>query len=393
MKKILLLVAFCAAFVSYGQTTVSYDFSSSGAQSGLNVSSPGVALDANIGFGSFKNSGSSNPGIFSSQLRLYQNATKGGSIIIYPSNGVIITDITINASGRTGNAGYSVDGGAIVNLSSSTAYVISGISATSQVEFFQRDSSSSNRIYVDTFNVTYTSAGPATTTLQFDPNALTVNEDAGTVDLTVSISNESATTATTADVVLTSGTASNIGNYMTQSLIFLAGSSTSQTVTVSVTDDMLAEMDEDFVFELQIIQGGDMAAAGLNNEFTLTVLEDDVVPISLPYTESFDDCANNAWVAFDEAGDDEWLCGSGSYTMNGFGGTEDIDWLITEAPVSFPAMASINQIEVTTSERFGNAINESGEFLLRYSTDYDGSGDPTTATWTDLTFDPNNTSS
>lgn len=258
MKKILLLVAFCAAFVSYGQTTVSYDFSSSGAQSGLNVSSPGVALDANIGFGSFKNSGSSNPGIFSSQLRLYQNATKGGSIVIYPSNGVIITDITINASGRTGNAGYSVDGGAVVNLSSSTSYVISGISATSQVEFFQRDSSSSNRIYVDTFDVTYMSAGPVTTTLQFDPNALTVNEDAGTVDLTVSISNESATTATTADVVLTSGTASNIGNYMTQALTFPAGSSTSQTVTVTVTDDMLAEMDENFVFELQNIQGGDM---------------------------------------------------------------------------------------------------------------------------------------
>ncbi|GAK94358.1 hypothetical protein JCM19298_1486 [Nonlabens ulvanivorans] len=79
--------------------------------------------------------------------------------------------------------------------------------------------------------------------------------------------------------------------------------------------------------------------------------------------------------------------------MNGFGGTDDIDWLITEAPVSFPVMASINQIEVTTSERFGNAVNESGEFLLRYSTNYDGSGDPTTATWTDLVFDPNNTSS
>ncbi|WP_397300208.1 T9SS type A sorting domain-containing protein [Nonlabens ulvanivorans] len=393
MKKILLLVAFCAAFVSYGQTTVSYDFSSSGAQSGLNVSSPGVALDANIGFGSFKNSGSSNPGIFSNQLRLYQNATKGGSIIIYPSNGVIITDITINASGTTGNAGYSVDGGAVVNLSSSTAYVISGISATSQVEFFQRDSSSSNRIYVDTFDVTYMSAGPSTTTLQFDPNSLIVNEDAGTVDLTVSISNESATTATTADVVLTSGTASSIGNYMTQALTFPAGSSTNQTVTVTVTDDMLVEMDENFVFELQNIQGGDSAAAGLNSQFTLTVLEDDVAPISLPYTESFDDCANNAWVAYDQAGDDEWICGSGAYTMNGFGGTEDIDWLITEVPVSFPVMASINQIEVTTSERFGNAINESGEFLLRYSTDYDGSGDPTTATWTDLVFDPNNTSS
>ncbi|MEP0480907.1 MAG: hypothetical protein ABJD23_11845, partial [Nonlabens sp.] len=132
---------------------------------------------------------------------------------------------------------------------------------------------------------------------------------------------------------------------------------------------------------------------GTNNTFALTVLEDDVAPISLPYTESFDNCSDNKWGAFDQAGDDAWICGSGDYTMNGFGGTEDIDWLITEVPVGFPTVASLNQIEVTTSERFGNNINEAGEFLLRYSTDYNGSGDPTLASWTDLVFDPNNTSS
>ena len=105
--------------VCFGQTTISYDFSDGGAVSGLNEAPGGIILDANIGFGSFKNTGSSNPGIFSSQLRLYQNATKGGSIIIYASNGVTITDIVINASDRTGPAGYTVDGGAQTNLSAS----------------------------------------------------------------------------------------------------------------------------------------------------------------------------------------------------------------------------------------------------------------------------------
>ena len=393
MKKILLLVAFCAAIISNGQTTVSYDFSSSGASTGLNSVAPGVVLDANIGFGSFKNSGSSNPGIFSSQLRLYQNASKGGSIVIYANNGVIITDVTVNASSRTGDAGFIVDSGATVNVSGGSTYSISGISGLSQVEFFQQEDGSANRVYIDTFDVTYMTAGPATTSLQFDPNSLTVNEDAGTVDLTVSISNESATAATTADVVLTSGTAGSINNYTTQSVTFPAGSSMNQIVTVTVTDDMIEELDKDFTFEIQNVLGGDMAAAGTNNTFTLTVLEDDIAPISLPYTESFDDCADNKWVAFDQAGDDSWVCGSGAYTMNGFGGTDDIDWLITEVPVDFPMTASLNQIEVITSERFGNNINETGEFLLRYSTDYNGSGDPTMATWTDLVFDPSNTSS
>nr|WP_042289258.1 Calx-beta domain-containing protein [Nonlabens ulvanivorans] len=150
------------------------------------------------------------------------------------------------------------------NSSLTILFTVNGLTATDE------------GVYFDNISIQGNPSGPLTTSIQFDPNALTVNEDAGTVDLTVSISNESATTATTVDVVLTSGTASNIGNYMTQALNFPAGSSTSQTVTVTVTDDMLAEMDEDFVFELQNIQGGDMAAAGLNSQFTLTVLEDDV---------------------------------------------------------------------------------------------------------------------
>ena len=160
MKKIYfsLLVLLTCSF-GYGQTTVTYDFSSSGAVSGINEVSPGISLDSNIGFGSFKNSGTSNPGIFSNQLRLYQNATKGGSIIIYANNGVTITDVVVNASSRTGDAGYTVDNGSQTNLTGSPTYSINGITATSQVEFFQKEAGSSNRIYVDTFSVTYTSSG------------------------------------------------------------------------------------------------------------------------------------------------------------------------------------------------------------------------------------------
>ncbi|WP_299096520.1 T9SS type A sorting domain-containing protein [uncultured Winogradskyella sp.] len=154
------LVGIFAFSLGFGQITTSYDFSSGSAVTGLNESSPGISLDANIGFGSFKNSGTSNPALNSGQLRLYQNGTKGGSIVIYANNGFAITNITINASGTTGPAGYIVDNGSQVNMPASNTYSISGINATSQVEFFQRDGSSSNRIYVDSFEVTYTSGGP-----------------------------------------------------------------------------------------------------------------------------------------------------------------------------------------------------------------------------------------
>lgn len=144
----------------WGQTTVSYDFSAVGAVTGLNEAAPGVALDANIGFGSFKNSGTVNPALNSGQLRLYQNATKGGSIKIYASNGVTITKVVVHASDRTGPAAYSVDGVGSTAISiSSGSYTISGLTATSNFEFWQKDENLSNRIYVDKFDVTYTSGG------------------------------------------------------------------------------------------------------------------------------------------------------------------------------------------------------------------------------------------
>ena len=164
MKYKLLLIALFVFGIGWGQTTVTYSFSAQGAVAGLNEASPGIALDANIGFGSFKNSGTSNPGIFSSQLRLYQHATKGGSIIIYASNGVTITDVVVYASGTTGPAAFTVDGGGATNLAAETTYTMSGLSATTEVEFYQKDGSSSNRIYVDSFDVTYTLSTPSTTT-------------------------------------------------------------------------------------------------------------------------------------------------------------------------------------------------------------------------------------
>jgi hypothetical protein len=158
----------------WGQTTVSYDFSDGGAVTGLNESSPGIALDANIGFGSFKNSGTSNPAIYSGQLRLYQNDTKGGSIKIYATNGVTITSVVVHSSGTTGPAAYSVDGVGSTAISiSGGAYTISSLSATSEVEFWCTGSSSGTRVYVDDFEVIYTSGGgtPTAATPTFTPAA------------------------------------------------------------------------------------------------------------------------------------------------------------------------------------------------------------------------------
>lgn len=161
MKRILLLlVSVLSLGIGYGQVTVTYDFSASGAVTGLNEAAPGITLDANIGFGSFKNGGTTNPALSSGQLRLYQDATKGGGIIIYASNGAVITSVVVNASSRTGDAGYDVDGSFVASLSGGSTYTMSGLNASASVEFFQSENGSSNRVYVDDIEVTYTIAAP-----------------------------------------------------------------------------------------------------------------------------------------------------------------------------------------------------------------------------------------
>ncbi|EAZ96655.1 Outer membrane autotransporter barrel [Flavobacteria bacterium BAL38] len=177
MKLKLFIVLLFSSVMSWGQTTVSYDFSSGGAVTGLNQAAPGISLDANIGFGSFKNSGTANPVINSGQLRLYQNATKGGSIMVYASNGVTITEVRVFASGTTGPAAFSVDGGASSSLTiSAGVYTMSSLSSTNNVEFWCTGTSSGTRIYVDSFEVTYTS-GASTYNVTYDGNG----NDSGSV--------------------------------------------------------------------------------------------------------------------------------------------------------------------------------------------------------------------
>lgn len=161
-KQALMLCLFLISSVSWGQNTVTYDFDQSEAVTGFQADPP-IALDSNIGFASYKNDGTANPAINGGQLRLYQNTTKGGSIKVLPKNGAVITKVVVYASGSgVGPAKYSINGGAGLSVSIiSGTYTINSVNATNEIEFYSVGSSSSTRVYVDKFDVTYTM--PATT--------------------------------------------------------------------------------------------------------------------------------------------------------------------------------------------------------------------------------------
>jgi hypothetical protein len=82
-------------------------------------------------------------------------------------------------------------------------------------------------------------------------------------------------------VAITGGTgsAADVNNYTTQTVTFPAGSSANQTVTLTVTDDILVEGTETVIFTIQNITGGQgTPVIGSNNPYTLTITDNDLLP-------------------------------------------------------------------------------------------------------------------
>jgi hypothetical protein len=122
----------------------------------------------------------------------------------------------------------------------------------------------------------FTISGSSTdTVVEFVGSSAGVAEDAGTYDLAFTILNEDFTNDTSFELVLTSGEATDIDNYTTQTVTFPAGSTANQIVTIGLTDDVLDEPDETFTFEIQNVVGGNNAVVGLNSSFDLTIFASD----------------------------------------------------------------------------------------------------------------------
>jgi hypothetical protein len=118
---------------------------------------------------------------------------------------------------------------------------------------------------------------PVSTAVSFSPAYSDRTEGDAPFNITVAIADPSGSAATTADVVLASGTgsAADINNYVTQTVTFPAGSSASQTVPITITDDLLVEGTETLVFKLSNVTGGISAAAGSDSAYALTLADND----------------------------------------------------------------------------------------------------------------------
>jgi hypothetical protein len=154
---------------------------------------------------------------------------------------------------------------------------------------------SSNRRTTEFDNIQFKPCLP-NTTVQIVSSSYSTTETAGSITIPVSITNPHPTLATTVQLVLTSGTASAINNYTTQTITFPAASVSSQNVTITITDNETCEIESAFTFALQNQAGGYAALLGTTTSTALVISDDEYYGMTL-MSENFESGNANGWNA------------------------------------------------------------------------------------------------
>lgn len=139
--------------------------------------------------------------------------------------------------------------------------------------------------YINFYDMSYNST-TTNTLVRFSSSGATLYENAGSCTLTVSIINLDPVVPSSVDVVLTSGDPVDLNGYTTTTVTFPAGSSSSQTVIVYITDDTIPEDDEEFLFELQNVTGNSTVEIGDPSSFRLKLIDNEKRLIISEYADT-----------------------------------------------------------------------------------------------------------
>lgn len=243
--------------------------------------------------------------------------------------------------------------------------------------------------YINFNDMTYAGSG-GNTIVNFSASSTTVYEYEETVTISVLISNPSEDFASTVDIVLISGDASELGNYTTQTVTFPAGSSAAQSIVINISQDDFEEDDKLYTFQLQNAAGGNSISVGSTLSFILRVVDKNAVELTGngSYFQNFNTATATVptgW-AYSESGDNantSFSSGTGTIatgdtyffgTANNwaFGGLRSLN-LIPTIGVKFRNLTggTINQITVSyTGETWRvGTVDRSDRLEFEYSFD------------------------
>ena len=180
--------------------------------------------------------------------------------------------------------------------------------------------------------------------VKFNPTTLTVNENAGTATVTLNITNPNSS-ATSATVLVKGGTATAASDYTftSQTVTFPANSSTAQSFTFPIIDDVTQEVDE--TITLAIRSTTNSALRDADSVLTITIPANDIVnPVVKfnPTTVSVNENAGTATVTLNITNPNASAT-SVDVKVKGGTATSVSDYTFTTQTVTFPANSSTAQ--------------------------------------------------
>ena len=187
-------------------------------------------IDANISYNSYKGGSSTNPAVYTNEIRLYQTSTSsvGGYITITAAAGYKISAF-ITTSGMATSLDYSVENatswtGTKTNVAVDAAYSQSGLNA-SNVSIGCFGTTSGTRYYVKTLSITYAASTEPSISINSVPLSVNVS-DTGTFTTTTANSGGATVTWSSNNACLTVNEATGA---------YTANSIGTATVTASMT--------------------------------------------------------------------------------------------------------------------------------------------------------------
>ncbi len=286
--------------IAAGQTSASYtvtlvdDSTYEGTQTGIfTMSSPsGATLGTNTAYTLSITDDESVPTIQWSATSSSAAETAGSVTLTAQLSAVSGTDVSVTV-GYSGSAAKSPTANARYSTASDTVTITAGQTSATYTVTLIDDST-----YEGTQTGIFTMSSPSGATLgansaytlsitddetapSISISDTTVNENAGTASLTVSLSNSSASSVTV-DWASANGTATAPADYTSASgaLTFTSGQ-TSKTVTITINDDALNEADETLTVGLSNATNATIA----DNSGIITITDNDPIP-TIQFTQS-----------------------------------------------------------------------------------------------------------
>lgn len=226
-------------------------------------------------------------------------------------------------------------------------------------------------IYLDNIVVTESSGTPSPT-VSFDNSSSSETETDATFSTNIPVTLTNYSSEVTVGVAIDGSSTAETSDYSlnTTSLIFDNNESNNISLDINSDDD---SDDETIILNITISSG--TADLG-TSQHILTIIDDDLPSVSIPYSEDFSDCDTQNWTVFTVGAQQEWTCGGGYFEANAYGSTGAADDYLVSPEFNMDAQSG-ETLSFTSWTQYADTTYPRIELL--YTTNF--TGDVSTTTW------------